>query len=54
MSLAKWIGEAITAGILPSEIGLFVRTSNELPRARAAVQSSGHEVVELYEHNSGL
>jgi ATP-dependent exoDNAse (exonuclease V) beta subunit len=53
VSLAKWIGEAGTAGILPSEIGLFVRISNELPRARAAVQSSGREVVELYEHDSG-
>lgn len=52
-AVAKWIGEAFTAGILPFEIGVFVRTSNELPRARAAVQSSGHEVVELYEHDSG-
>jgi len=52
-AVAKWIGEAVTAGILPSEIGVFVRTSNELPRARAAVQSSGHEAVELYEHDSG-
>jgi hypothetical protein len=52
-AVAKWIDEAVMAGILPSEIGLFVRTSNELSRARAAVQSSGHEVVELFEHDSG-
>jgi superfamily I DNA/RNA helicase len=52
-AVARWIGETVAAGILPSEIGIFVRTTAELPRARAAIQSSGNEVSELYEHDDG-
>lgn len=52
-AVAKWIGETVAAGILPSEIGILVRATAELPRARAAIHSAGHEIVELYEHDSG-
>ena len=52
-AVAKWIGETVAAGILPSEIGIFVRTTAELPRARTAIRASEHEVVELYEHDNG-
>ena len=36
-AVAQWISEAVTDGISPSEIGIFVRTRNEIDRARAAV-----------------
>jgi superfamily I DNA/RNA helicase len=47
--IRQWISEAIAEGIKPSEIGLFVRTRDQLDRARDAVRSSGHEVFELSE-----
>jgi hypothetical protein len=47
--VGRWIAEAVTEGIKPSEIGLFVRTRNQLDRARAAVRGAGHEVFELSE-----
>jgi hypothetical protein len=47
--VGHWISEAITDGIKPSEIGLFVRTREQLDRARAAVRAAGHEVFELSE-----
>jgi hypothetical protein len=43
---------AVRASSTP-EIRFFVRTTAELPRARAAIQSSGNEVAELYEHDDG-
>jgi hypothetical protein len=45
----QWISGAVAEGIKPSEIGLFVRTRNQLDRARTAVRGSGHEVFELSE-----
>jgi hypothetical protein len=36
-------------GIKPSEIGLFVRTRDQLDRARVTVRGAGHEVFELSE-----
>jgi superfamily I DNA/RNA helicase len=47
--IAKWIKETVAAGVAPAEIGLFVRSNNELPRARAAVKSAGHTQLELSE-----
>lgn len=47
--VGRWISEAVADGIKPSEIGLFVRTRDELDRARAAVRGAGQEVFELSE-----
>lgn len=47
--VALWISQAVADGIKPSEIGLFVRTRDQLDRARAAVRAAGHEVFELSE-----
>lgn len=47
--LAEWIKKVIADGVEPSEIGLFVRSKNELTRARAAVKEAGHTQLELSE-----
>lgn len=51
-AVAKWIGATVAFGIAPAEIGIFVRSATELPRARAAVTSSGYEVQHLFEHDN--
>ena len=45
--LALWIYEAIEDGIEPDEIGIFVRSTEELPRARAVVKKAGQTPLEL-------
>ena len=45
--LALWIHGAIEDGIEPGEIGVFVRSTEELPRARAAVKKAGRTPLEL-------
>lgn len=40
-AVASWLDEAIGAGIQPGEIGVFVRTSEQTPRALAAVAKAG-------------
>ena len=45
--LAFWIYEAIEDGIEPDEIGVFVRSTEELLRARAVVKNSGQTPLEL-------
>lgn len=47
--VARFIREALDAGIAPAEIGVFVRSRAELPRARAAVEQTGLAPVELSE-----
>lgn len=47
--VAHFIREAIASGIAPAEIGVFVRSRRELPRARAAVEAAGEQPVELSE-----
>jgi mRNA-degrading endonuclease RelE of RelBE toxin-antitoxin system len=47
--IASWIAQAVTDGIAPSEIGLFVRSKEQLSRARAAVKAAGHTQLELSE-----
>jgi len=47
--VAAYIGKAIVDGIAPSQIGVFVRSRRELPRARAAVDAAGLTSVELSE-----
>jgi superfamily I DNA/RNA helicase len=48
-AVGHWISEAITDGIKPAEIGIFVRTHTELARARTAAATASHEVLELSE-----
>lgn len=40
-AVGNWIAECAEAGILPHEIGVFVRSEAQLDRARAAVEESG-------------
>ena len=42
-----WVCEAIDEGIKPDEMGIFVRSANELLRARAVVKQAGHTPLEL-------
>jgi superfamily I DNA/RNA helicase len=49
LRVAEFIVVATTSGIAPAEIGVFVRSRRELPRARRAVEAAGLEHVELSE-----
>lgn len=51
---AAWIGRAISDGIAPSEIGVFVRSRAELARARLAVEGAGLLWTELSEQDREL
>ena len=47
VAVFAWIGRALAVGVMPSEIGLFVRTRAELARARNAVTAAGLSWLEL-------
>jgi mRNA-degrading endonuclease RelE of RelBE toxin-antitoxin system len=47
--VAAFIRSALDAGIAPAEIGIFVRSRAELPRARAVVEQAGLTSIELSE-----
>lgn len=47
--VGDWIKESVADGIAPAEIGLFVRSNEQLGRARAAVKAAGHTQLELSE-----
>lgn len=47
--VADWIKKAVTDGVAPAEIGIFVRSNDQLVRARAAVKAAGHTQMELSE-----
>src|SRR5579872_3440943 len=47
--MADWIKKTVADGIAPAEIGLFVRSNDQLARARAAVKAAGHTQMELSE-----
>ncbi|MGX9937791.1 UvrD-helicase domain-containing protein [Advenella kashmirensis] len=36
-----WLQQCTTGGVLPHEVGVFVRSESELPRAQAAVKAAG-------------
>ncbi len=40
-AVGKWIGEQTASGILPHELGVFVRSAAQLDRAQQAVKGSG-------------
>ena len=45
--IASWLTEQIEAGVKPNEIGVFVRSEAELPRARAAISAANLKAVTL-------
>lgn len=47
--VAQFIREALDAGVAAAEIGIFVRSRAEVPRARAAVEQAGLAAAELSE-----
>lgn len=49
-AVGHWIAECAQAGILPHEIGLFVRSPAQLERAQAAVEVAGVPFKILDEH----
>ncbi len=48
-SVSEWISNRITAGIQPEEIGVFVRSQEQMERAIAAIQESGAQPIRLDE-----
>lgn len=48
-AVADWIKQNAASGVRPGEIGLFVRTRDQLPRARAAVEAACLAWIELSE-----
>ncbi|MGB0743663.1 MAG: 3'-5' exonuclease [Opitutales bacterium] len=51
-TLQQWIGE----GIRPEEVGVFVRSENEIERAEAAIQAAGlkaHTLTKAFESKPG-
>jgi hypothetical protein len=48
-AVAAFIADALADGVEPSEIGVFVRTRDQLDRARAAVSKAGQGMLELSE-----
>ncbi len=49
-AVAEWIRQRAAEGIVPHEIGLFVRSSAEIPRAQFAMESTGLPFVILDEN----
>ncbi|MBR8187006.1 UvrD-helicase domain-containing protein [Burkholderia ambifaria] len=47
--VTDWIKRALADGIAPGEIGIFVRSNDQLARARATVKAAGHTQMELSE-----
>ena len=51
---AAWITAAVSDGLAPSEIGVFVRSRAELARAQAAIQTASLAWTELSEQDRDL
>ena len=45
--IAAWLAERVKDGVEPHEMGVFVRSDSELPRAHAAIAEAGLKAVEL-------
>ena len=45
--ISDWINERINTGVPASEIGIFVRSEDELLRAKAAIINAGHDAFEI-------
>lgn len=48
--VGEWLKNAANSGIVPREIGIFVRSENEIDRAKQAVEAAGLEAVVLDEN----
>jgi ATP-dependent exoDNAse (exonuclease V) beta subunit len=46
-SIAAWLSSRMSEGLQPHEVGIIVRSENELPRARDAVEAAGLAAIEL-------
>jgi superfamily I DNA/RNA helicase len=40
-AVSQWLNDRFSSGINPAEIGVFVRSEAELPRAKAAIETAG-------------
>jgi mRNA-degrading endonuclease RelE of RelBE toxin-antitoxin system len=49
-TVCNWIGERVKAGVMPHEVGIFVRSEAQLDRARAAVDRADVAFRILDEH----
>jgi hypothetical protein len=49
--VSTWLRAIMAAGVAPSEIGVFVRSRDQMDRARAVVAASGVEALELSERD---
>lgn len=49
-AVSTWIAEHVKAGVAPHELGVFVRSESQLPRARAAVEQTEVPFKVLDEH----
>jgi len=49
-AVSGWLSTQVKAGVLPHEIGVFVRSQAQLDRAKAAVKQSGLPFKVLDEH----
>lgn len=49
-AVATWLSELLKAGTLPHEVGVFVRSDEQLGRATAAVETTGTPFKVLDEH----
>jgi superfamily I DNA/RNA helicase/mRNA-degrading endonuclease RelE of RelBE toxin-antitoxin system len=47
---SQWLLERTRSGVKPDEIGVFVRSSAQLPRARSAIEQTGQKYKMLDEH----
>lgn len=45
--VADWLGRALSAGVAPEEIGVFVRSEDLLHRAKRAIRAAGCEAAAL-------
>ncbi len=52
-AVGSWLAKLMEAGIPPSEVGVFVRSDNEIPRALAAVSTAGFPARVFSERTSG-
>lgn len=46
-AVSTWIRDRLKEGIVPGEIGVFVRTEDQLPRAAAAIAAAGQKTAIL-------
>lgn len=50
-AVADWITTRVSEGVVPAEIGVFVRSESELPRSMSAIESSGQRAAILTADN---